>query len=83
MRLVQVVVALHNNYSTVSLMLSRLPSDIEAKRQAECKLRSDLMEDELLQWRKEVDAYQRHSINKAEEMAQVRPCICIYLHQIV
>lgn len=82
MRLVQVVVALHN-YSTVSLMSSRLPSDIEAKRQAECKLRSDLMEDELLQWRKEVDAYQRHSINKAEETAQVRPCMCIYLHQIV
>lgn len=75
MRLVQVVVALYNNYSTVSLMSSRLPSDIEAKRQAECKLRSDLMEDELLQWRKEVDAYQRHSINKAEEVAQVCPCI--------
>ena len=82
MRLVQVVVALHN-YSTVSLMLSCLPSDIGAKRQAECKLRCDLMENELLQWRKEVDAYQRHSINKAEETAQVRPCMCIYLHQIV
>ena len=75
MRLVQVVVALYNNYSTVSLMSSCLSSDIEAKRQAECKLRSDLMEDELLQWRKEVDAYQRHSINKAEEVAQVCPCI--------
>ena len=47
---------------------------MEAKRQAECKLRSELMEDELLQWRQEVDAYQRHSMNKAEETAQVGPC---------
>jgi hypothetical protein len=46
-------------------------SDVEAKRQAECRLRSELMEDELLQWRQEVDAYQRHSMSKAEETAQV------------
>ena len=46
-------------------------SDIEAKRLAECKLRSEMMEDELLQWRQEVDTYQRHSMNKAGETAQV------------
>ena len=47
---------------------------MEAKRQAECKLQSELMEDELLQWRQEVDTYQRHSMNKAEETAQVLTC---------
>ena len=46
-------------------------SDVEAKRLAECKLRSEMMDSELTQWREEVDAYQRHSMNKAEETAQV------------
>ena len=62
---------------------SPMYSDIEAKRLAECKLRSELMEDELLQWRQEVDAYQKHSMNKAEEMAQVYLGVhtCFGLHQ--
>ena len=46
-------------------------SDVEAKRLAECKLWSEMMDSELTQWREEVDAYQRHSMNKAEETAQV------------
>ena len=49
-----------------------LPSEVEARRQAECRLRSEMMESELVQWRQEVDTYHRHCMAKAEESAQVR-----------
>lgn len=46
-------------------------SDVEARRSAECKIRSDMKEGELDQWRQEVDAYNRQYMTKAEETAQV------------
>ena len=46
-------------------------SDEESRRQAECKLRSEMMEGELEQWREELDAYNRRSMTRAKESAQV------------
>ena len=47
-------------------------SDIEARKQAECRLRSEMMESELLLWRQEVEAYKNCCLTKAKETAQVR-----------